>query len=505
MLDSRSDWCLSRQRVWGLPIPVFYDVETDEPLITDESVSHIQKLISEKGSDCWWDLPDQELLAPQYRNNGKKYRKGTDTLDVWFDSGVSWEGVLRKRNLPYPATVYLEGSDQHRGWFQSSLLTSIATHGQSPYQQLITHGFLLDEKGQKMSKSLGNVVHPSEIILGGKDKKLDPAYGVDMLRFWVCSSDYTKDLLIGRSILAQVSNTLRKVRNTTRFLLGNLFDFDASNHLLPFDKLALQIDKYMMMKLHLFQKEITEAYDAYHFSRIYALLANFTSVELSSFYFDISKDRLYVEASDHLSRRSCQTVLFHMLQTINKAIAPVLPHVAEEIFHFSFKDATDKNVHETPSVFLTGWFSQEKEWKEEEIKEMEDKWKILLDIRSEVYKVMERARNDGVIGKALDGMIHLFAKEDSELWKTLSSDFGLEEVNDILITSKTFLHPWQPTTNEKTQNYSAEVSLILPNGKEEVLRIVVQKSSGEECTRCRKFVEQVQETFCPRCFGVMKS
>ena len=222
MLGTRSDWCISRQRSWGVPIPVLYDDSTDEALLTEESIAHIQNLMSMHGSDCWWSMSAEELLAPEYRNDGKVYRKGNDTMDVWFDSGSSWAGVLKERGLPIPADVYLEGSDQHRGWFQSSLLTSVAVHGEAPYKTLVTHGFLLDEKLQKMSKSLGNVIEPAYVIEGGKDKQKAPAYGVDVMRLWVASTDYTDDVIVSDALMAATFNNLRKLRNTARFMLGVL-------------------------------------------------------------------------------------------------------------------------------------------------------------------------------------------------------------------------------------------------------------------------------------------
>lgn len=242
MLEKRKDWCISRQRYWGVPIPVFYDEKTDEPLINSEIIGYIQQLFEKYGSNCWWELKTEELLHPNYRNNGKTYKKGEDTMDVWFDSGTSWNSALRLRNYKFPADMYLEGSDQHRGWFQSSLLTSgnlkifhfffsnmcvnlVGMLNEAPYKLILTHGFVLDEEGRKMSKSLGNVIEPSHIIDGGKNLKQAPAYGVDVLRLWVSYSDYSKDVEIGKGILEKVAEALRKIRNTVRYCLGNLYDF----------------------------------------------------------------------------------------------------------------------------------------------------------------------------------------------------------------------------------------------------------------------------------------
>ncbi|EDZ96260.1 isoleucyl-tRNA synthetase [Limnospira maxima CS-328] len=229
MVSDRSDWCISRQRSWGVPIPVFYEEETGEPLLNEETINHVKDIIAQHGTDAWWKLSVEELLPESYVNNGKKYRKGTDTMDVWFDSGSSWAAVAKQRpELAYPADIYLEGSDQHRGWFQSSLLTSVANHGIAPYKTVLTHGFVLDEKGYKMSKSLGNVVDPAVVINGGKNQQQDPAYGADILRLWVSSVDYSADVPLGKNILKQMSDVYRKIRNTARFLLGNLHDFDPA-------------------------------------------------------------------------------------------------------------------------------------------------------------------------------------------------------------------------------------------------------------------------------------
>ena len=230
MVSERSDWCISRQRNWGVPIPVFYNDATGEPLLNEETIKHVQAIVAEKGSDAWWELDNDELLPEPYRSDGNTYRKGTDTMDVWFDSGSSWAAVCDQREpLKYPAEMYLEGSDQHRGWFQSSILTSVATNGHAPYKTVLTHGFVLDEQGRKMSKSIGNVVDPAIVISGGKNQKQDPPYGADVLRLWVSSVDYASDVPLGKNILKQMADVYRKIRNTSRFLLGNLHDFDPDS------------------------------------------------------------------------------------------------------------------------------------------------------------------------------------------------------------------------------------------------------------------------------------
>ncbi|KIY94917.1 isoleucyl-tRNA synthetase [Monoraphidium neglectum] len=265
MTEGRGDWCISRQRKWGVPIPVFYDVDSGEPLLTNETIEHVTRVVSEHGSDAWWQLPIEQLLPPSLADAAPRLRRGEDTMDVWFDSGSSWAGVVRAREaegLRFPADLYLEGSDQHRGWFQSSLLTSVAATGQAPYRQVLTHGFVLDERGAKMSKSLGNVIDPRVVIEGGKDAKKDPAYGADVLRLWVASVDYSNDVMIGPGILKQVAEAYRKLRGTLRFLLGSLADFDPAVNAVPYEQLPA-VDRYVLARHAEVMDEVQDAYDTY--------------------------------------------------------------------------------------------------------------------------------------------------------------------------------------------------------------------------------------------------
>ena len=324
MLDTRDDWCISRQRVWGVPIPIFCHRETGEVLLSSESVSHVEKLIRTHGSDCWWKLPVAELLPPSEREKSSSYVKGTDTMDVWFDSGSSWGTVLKDSD--HVADMYLEGSDQHRGWFQSSLLTSIAAQGKAPYKEVVTHGFVLDGKGKKMSKSLGNVVSPADII----EKK---KYGADVMRLWVASSNFTFSVSISDDILQQTNDVLQKIRNTVRFLLGNLSDFDPYRHLMPHSSLS-QLDRYLLHILHCYCSEAVLMYDSLNFSRLHHILVNMVPTDLSSFYFDIIKDRLYCDPAEGEARRSTQTTLHHLLHFLTTSIAPITPHLAEEVAQY---------------------------------------------------------------------------------------------------------------------------------------------------------------------------
>ncbi|HIK31664.1 MAG TPA: isoleucine--tRNA ligase [Oscillatoriales cyanobacterium M59_W2019_021] len=404
MVQERSDWCISRQRSWGVPIPVFYDEETNEPLLNKETIDRVRSIIAEKGSDAWWELSVEELLPESYRNNGRTYRKGTDTMDVWFDSGSSWSAVALERGLGYPVDVYLEGSDQHRGWFQSSLLTSVATNGIAPYKTVLTHGFTLDEKGYKMSKSLGNTVDPAVVINGGKNAKQEPAYGADVLRLWVSSVDYSADVPLGQTILKQMADVYRKIRNTARFLLGNLHDFNPAEHAVFYEDMP-ELDRYMLHRMTEVFAEVTEAFDTYQFFRFFQTVQNFCVVDLSNFYLDIAKDRLYISAENAQRRRSCQTVLAIALENLARAIAPVLCHMAEDIW---------QNIpYETPceSVFQAGWVQVGDYWKNPELAK---KWETLRFYRSEVNKVLEKARTNKAIGSSLDAKILLYVSDPEQ-------------------------------------------------------------------------------------------
>lgn len=418
MVGDRSDWCISRQRSWGVPIPVFYDEETNEPLLNEATIAHIQAIFAEKGSDAWWELSVEELLPESYRNNGKQYRKGTDTMDVWFDSGSSWAAVAQGRdNLKYPADIYLEGSDQHRGWFQSSLLTSVATNNVAPYQTVLTHGFVLDEKGRKMSKSLGNTVDPVTVIEGGKNQQKEPSYGADVLRLWVSSVDYASDVPLGQNILKQLSDVYRKIRNTARFLIGNLHDFDPAKDAIAYADLP-DLDKYMLHRMTEVFADVTEAFENYQFFRFFQTVQNFCVVDLSNFYLDIAKDRLYISDLNSPRRRSCQTVMSLALENLARAIAPVLCHMAEDIW----QSLPYKTAHE--SVFQSGWVKMEAEW---ENPELAASWAKYREIRGEVNKVLEKARSEKAIGSSLDAKVLLYVP-DADLRSHLDRLNQSEEV-----------------------------------------------------------------------------
>lgn len=496
MVSERSDWCISRQRSWGVPIPVFYDEETNEPLLTEETINHVQAIFAVKGSNAWWELSVEELLPPSYRDNGRSYCKGMDTMDVWFDSGSSWNAVANARpELSYPADMYLEGSDQHRGWFQSSLLTSVAANGIAPYKTVLTHGFVLDEQGRKMSKSLGNVIDPNVIINGGKDQKKEPAYGVDVIRLWVSSVDYTNDVNIGQNILKQLVDIRNKIRNTARFLLGSLNDFDPVKDAVAYEDLP-EIDRYMLHRISEVFTEVTAAFESFQFFRFFQTVQNFCVVDLSNFYIDIAKDRLYISDPNSFRRRSCQTVYAIALENLAKAIAPVLSHLAEDIWQFL--------PYKTPylSVFESGWLNIDHAWNN---RELADKWAKFRQLRTEVNKVMETARNDKAIGASLEAKVLLYVPDETlqqelELFNNCDSLTGnkVDELRYLFLSSQV----------ELVSDISA-IQTAEYKGESDFVSVGIVKADGEKCDRCWNYSTQVGKfaddpTICERCNAALK-
>jgi isoleucyl-tRNA synthetase len=496
MVADRSDWCISRQRNWGVPIPVFYDEETNEPLLTEETVAHVQAIIAEQGSDAWWELSVEELLPEQYRHNGRTYRKGTDTMDVWFDSGSSWAAVAKRREeLKYPADMYLEGSDQHRGWFQSSLLTSAATNGFAPYKTVLTHGFALDENGRKMSKSLGNVVNPMTIIEGGNNQKKEPPYGADVLRLWVSSVDYSSDVPIGQNIIKQLSDVYRKIRNTARFLLGNLHDFDPAKDSIPYEELP-ELDQYMLHRITEVFAEVTEAFENFQFFRFFQTVQNFCVVDLSNFYLDIAKDRLYISAVDSPRRRSCQTVLAVVIENLASAIAPVLCHMAEDIWQ--------SIPYETPSksVFSAGWVKMKNEWKKPELAAS---WAKLRQIRTEVNKVMESARTEKMVGSSTDAKV-LLHTTDAELKQRLQQLNPDDSLGEQRVDALRYLFL---ASQVEILDSPEAITQADYKTQADTLAIAVVKAEGEKCDRCWNYSTLVgsfpeDPTLCERCDAALK-
>jgi isoleucyl-tRNA synthetase len=496
MVAERSDWCISRQRSWGVPIPVFYDEATGEPLMTPETIAHVQAIVAEKGSDAWWELSVADLLPPEYQTNGRTYRKGTDTMDVWFDSGSSWAAVAEQRSeLHYPAELYLEGSDQHRGWFQSSLLTSVAVNGHAPYKTVLTHGFALDEQGRKMSKSLGNVVDPMVIINGGKNQKEEPPYGADVLRLWVSSVDYSSDVPIGKTIIKQLADVYRKIRNTARFLLGNLHDFDPAQQAVPYADLP-ELDRYMLHRITEVFSEVTDAFESFQFFRFFQTVQNFCVVDLSNFYLDIAKDRLYISAADSPRRRSCQTVLAIALENLATAIAPVLPHLAEDIWQFL--------PYPTPfkSVFQSGWVTLDAQWQQPELAAQ---WQQLRQIRDEVNKVLEQARAEKAIGASLEAKL-LLSVPDAKLRAMLAAlnptdalaGNRVDQLRYLFLTSQVEL--LETPDRLKDLKYAAQI---------EGLGIGVVDADGQKCDRCWNYSIHVghfaaHPLLCERCVPALE-
>lgn len=503
----RGDWCISRQRSWGVPIPVFYDRETGkEVLLNEDTLAHIKALFEEHGSDAWWTMDEAELLPETYRDEAVKWKKGTDTMDVWFDSGSSWAGVAKQREeLAYPADLYLEGSDQHRGWFQSSLLTSVAVNNQAPYKAVLTHGFVLDEKGFKMSKSLGNVINPMEVIEGGNNKKLEPAYGADVLRLWVASVDYSGDVSIGPNIIKQAFESYRKLRNTARFLIGNLADFvpegQPGSTAIAYDDLP-SLDKWMLGRLSSLLKEVTSAMDEFQFQRAVQELLRFASVDLSNFYLDVAKDRIYVSAINDARRRSCQTVVQACLEGFAKAVAPILPHMAEDIW---------KNLpyeKEAESVFEGGWPQHLLDYPEHDA----DQWDLVRSLRDDVNKLLESARSEKLVGASLDAAAFVYAGDekvastleklvgDESLLSVPEKTNGVDELRTVLMLSQVHL-----VSSMEDLASACDEKYISGSDTASGCVVGVAKAAGSKCGRCWFYDAQIgklglpHDDACQRC------
>jgi isoleucyl-tRNA synthetase len=478
MIENRPDWCISRQRAWGVPITVCY-CEKCEALALDEGIiERVVRMFTEHGADIWFERDISEILPPGVRcpkcgHDG--FVKEVDILDVWFDSGVSHAAVLEVRpDLRWPADLYLEGSDQHRGWFHSSLLTSVGTRGRAPYEAVLTHGFVVDAEGRKMSKSLGNVISPKEVI----DK-----YGAEILRLWVSASDYREDIRISDNILAQLSDAYRRIRNTSRFMLGNLYDFAPETDAVSAAQMP-EIDRLTLHKLQLLVEKARRAYDLYEYHIIYHALHNFCAVDLSALYLDILKDRLYTSPPKSLARRSAQSVLYTLVDTLCRLMAPILPFTAEEIWrHMPAVAGKAASVHLTPlpspsAALMDG--------------ELAERWELLLSVRSEVTKALEAARVQKRIGHALDAAVTLSA--DQELYAKLAP--YAVELRSVFIVSDTELLQGAPLEEAFE---SVEVK---------GLKVQVQPAAGKKCDRCwihETSVGQNPEhpTICGRCCSAL--
>ena len=491
MVKERGDWCISRQRTWGVPIPVFYHRSNGEVLLNADTLAHIETLIAAHGGDVWWEKAEVDLLPPDYADQADQWRKGTDTMDVWFDSGSSWAAVSSQREaLSYPADLYLEGSDQHRGWFQSSLLTSVAVNGKAPYKRVLTHGFALDEKGRKMSKSLGNVVDPMVIIEGGKNQKQEPPFGADVLRLWVSSVDYSADVPLGAGILRQIADVYRKVRNTSRYLLGNLHDFSPGKDAIAVADLPL-LDRWMLQRTAEVMDEITESFENYEFFRFFQLLQTFCVTDLSNFYLDIAKDRLYVSAPSDQRRRTCQTVMALIIERLAGLIAPVLCHMAEDIWQ-----NLPYPVEET-SVFQRGWPTAPDSWRDASVQEPMQQ---LRELRASVNKVLEDCRSRQELGASLEASVRLEAHSPSLQsalhWLNENGQPEVDGLRDWLLVSQLQIggEPW------------AE---LLANHDDSVALIEVARARGTKCERCWHYESDVGQHadhphLCGRCVSVLE-
>ncbi|WP_192801148.1 isoleucine--tRNA ligase, partial [Streptococcus agalactiae] len=395
MIRDRGDWVISRQRAWGVPLPIFY-AEDGTAIMTKEVTDHVADLFAEYGSIVWWQRDAKDLLPAGYTHPGSPnglFEKETDIMDVWFDSGSSWNGVMNAReNLSYPADLYLEGSDQYRGWFNSSLITSVAVNGHAPYKAVLSQGFVLDGKGEKMSKSLGNTILPSDV---------EKQFGAEILRLWVTSVDSSNDVRISMDILKQTSETYRKIRNTLRFLIANTSDFNPKQDAVAYENLGA-VDRYMTIKFNQVVDTINKAYAAYDFMAIYKAVVNFVTVDLSAFYLDFAKDVVYIEAANSPERRRMQTVFYDILVKLTKLLTPILPHTAEEIW--SYLEHEEEEFVQLAEMPVAQTFSGQEEILEE--------WSAFMTLRTQAQKALEEARNAKVIGKSLEAHLTIYASQE---------------------------------------------------------------------------------------------
>lgn len=470
MIEDRNDWCISRQRTWGVPLPIFYCKECEKEYVTSESLDKVQKIVEKNGSNAWFELTEKELMpegAKCTECGCTEFVKETDIMDVWFDSGSTHESVLAERGLP-EANLYLEGSDQYRGWFQSSLLTSVATKGKAPYKEVVTHGYVVDEKGRKMSKSLGNGIDPMELI---------NEFGADILRLWALSSDYTSDVSISKGIIKQVAEVYRKIRNTARFILGNISDFDVNNPV-SYEELQ-EIDKWALTKLNKLIEDCSNAYDGYDFKKAYQAINQFCVVDMSNFYLDIIKDRLYTEKLNSIERRAAQTTMYEILQALVRILAPMTCFTAEEIWKFM----PHKDNEKLDSVMLSYYPEINEKYNN---KELEEKWNKIIKIKELVSKKLEEARSEKVIGHSLNAKVTLYAEKDEY-------EFLLE--NKELLMTVFIVSGLEIEKNERKN--------------EEKIGVKVEVADGKKCERCWMYSTTVGEdkenpNICHRCSEALK-
>ena len=471
MLENSPDWCVSRQRTWGVPIPLFVHEQTQElHANTPELIEKVAQKIEQSGIQAWFDLEPQELLG----EDAKHYSKVSDTLDVWFDSGVTHEAVIQRQDsLTFPADLYLEGSDQHRGWFQSSLKTSVAINDCAPYKTVLTHGFTVDAEGRKMSKSLGNVIAPQKIF---------KTLGADILRLWVASSDFSGEMSVSDEILKRTADSYRRMRNTVRYLLSNLHEFDPSTDLLPAEQL-LGLDRWIVHKTASLQEQVIEHYNRYEFHQLYQLLHNFCIVDLGGLYLDIIKDRVYTCQTQSIARKSAQTATYHIAHSLLRWLAPILSFTAEEAYsHLPGKPEE--------TIFTQTWYTNLNRIGESEAFNA-NAWELIFDVRQAVLKELEALREQGEIGSGLDAKVNVYCEGETHQVLSLLKD----ELRFVLITSYANVYSLeQADTNAKEINLSSGATM----------KVLVEKCAFNKCVRCWHLREDVGTStehpeLCGRC------
>jgi isoleucyl-tRNA synthetase len=497
MVEGRGDWCLSRQRVWGVPIPIFYYQDTREVLITPEIIDHLYKLFCEHSSDIWWDKSAEELLdglpadlKAQYGIGQRLLDKEMDIMDVWFDSGITHTAVVEARSDELghlPVEMYLEGSDQHRGWFQSSLLTSVMLYDKAPYKSVLTHGFVLDEQGRKMSKSLGNVVDPNSVIR---------EYGADVLRLWVASVDYTNDVRIGKNTLHQMAEIYKKVRNTIRFILGNLYDFDPAKDKLPYEQLSL-LDRYTLHRLQHILGNITDAFEKWEFYRYCHEIQYLAMADLSQLYFDVTKDILYCDATNAPRRRAVQTVLFEILATILPVLVPVTPHLAEDIW-LSLPESQRVAADGTAPVSATllPWPQVNTNYLNYDLAQ---EFEALLAVKEAVNQALEVPRSEGHIGKSLDAQVFVQPQDDHA--RAMLSRLTPAELEVLLNVSTVTVVDTAPALNEGQWHTTAQGGGAI---------VYAAAATNAKCVRCWKAEPTVghmpgHSELCERCYAAVNT
>ena len=466
MIKGRNDWCISRQRTWGVPLPIFYCKDCGEPYVTEESIKKIQDVVRTEGTNAWWAKEAKDLVpegAKCPKCGCTEFKKETDIMDVWFDSGSTHQSVLVERGLDYPADLYLEGNDQYRGWFQSSLLTSVAVNGIAPYKEVLCCGFVVDGQGRKMSKSLGNGVSPIDV---------SNKFGADILRLWALSSDYSMDVNLSDDILKGISDVYRKIRNTARYILGNTYDYDPEKPVAYED--LQEIDKWALTRLNKLIKDCTKDYDTYSFGNCYHDVNQFCVVDMSSFYLDIIKDRLYTEKADSVARRAAQTTMYYILDALVKILTPMISFTAEEIW--SAMNHTEKENVESP--MLADYPVSNDEWDNKEIAE---KWEKIIKVKNIVAKDLELARAEKTIGNSLDAKVTIYA--EGEEYKFLKE-------NEELIKLVLIVSGLEIQENNRKQ--------------EEKLGVKVEHATGEKCERCWMYNNHLEDGLCPRCKEVLE-